>query len=518
MPLKEKINQQDLILYEIVRNPVLFTEFIHNIDKPLREDAFELSYYQKEILLNFNNYVSIEAGRAVGKTVSLVNYIIWALVYNVFSNDYIVYAVPSKVHLDPVWSGLIRLFRSNSFLKHFIPNNAGINSSEFSIRLSNQSQLICRIAGQTGTGANVIGLHTPVFMVDESGYFPWQTWVELQPAVNSFTTGFKLMVSGVPDGRRENSVNYHCDRENSSYSKHRITAFKNPRFSEEDKKRALELYGGEDTEDYIHLVLGEHGKPVFALFDRSTMEIVPYPVYKLSMNGIEMSEDIAQYYNKLALFPALPDRKTKCILGIDLGYTEPTAIVILYLDSYGRLKFHGRIQLTKISYPIQERLIDVLDTKFEPFIIGIDKGGVGMPTVQRLQESLDYVHKNYEKRLIPIDFSSQIILGNDINGEELKSKAKPLSVSILQDYSNNHKIIYSSTDLEMVSELERMTYTKTVTGDIVYRTVTPLGGKKGDDHFTSALLCASLAYYLNNEFTLNNARKRKLVQPSWLMS
>jgi hypothetical protein len=203
-------------------------------------------------------------------------------------------------------------------------------------------------------------------------------------------------------------------------------------------------------------------------------------------------------------------------MGIDLGYTEPTAIIIQYIDPQGRIKFHGKIQLNSVSYTIQERIIDELDTKFEPMIIGIDYGGVGRPVVNNLKERPEYAHKNFTKRMIEVDFSSNVILGIDTNGEEIKEKTKPFATSVLQDYSSNHKIVYSSTDIEMVVELERMTYTKTPSGEIVYRTLTSLGGKKGADHFTSALLCSTLAYYLNSEFILHKQKRKKLFGFSWL--
>jgi hypothetical protein len=516
MAIIEKIyGPEDLALYEILRNPCLCTEFIENFDKQKYEEEFELTWYQKELMGDFNSYVSVVAGRSAGKTVSLVSIIRWILVYNVFPSDYIIYLVPSKVHLEPVWSGLIRTFRSNTFLKHFIQPNAGINSSDFKITLLNQAVLMCRIAGQTGTGVSVIGLHTPFFIVDESGYQPWGSWIELQPTVNTFTSGFRLMVSGVPDGRRENSVCYHCDRENSNYSKHRISSDMNPRLAEADKQRAIEQYGGEDSDDFTHLWKAQHGKPVFALFDRTSFSIGSDPVYKLILNGLQLEDNLNEIVSRITVFPPIPNKSDKVILGVDLGYTEPTAIIILYLENSGRLRFHGRIRLDKVSYPVQKSFIDALDTKYNPIIIGVDAGGVGKPVVMDLLEHQDFMHKNYSKRVVPIDFSTSLVIGIDGNGEEIKSKTKPFATSVLQDYANNHKLVFSHTDLELVTELERMTYTKTPTGDIVYRTVTNKGGKRGEDHFTSALLCAVLAYYLKNDFMTYKSQKKTLASPGW---
>lgn len=63
-----------------------------------------------------------------------------------------------------------------------------------------------------------------------------------------------------------------------------------------------------------------------------------------------------------------------------------------------------------------------------------------------------------------------------------------------------------------------MTYTKTPSGDIVYRTITVKGGKGGEDHMTSALLCGILAYYLQNEFLFSRQPKKKLMVPRWFVN
>jgi hypothetical protein len=515
MALIEKVTQEDLYLYEILKNPVLFIEFVQNFDRLQYEEVFELQLYQKEIIGDFNPYIDMCCARSIGKTLSLTNLIIWLLVFNVFPKEYIIFTVPSKVHLEPVFTNLIRLFRTNSFLKKFMRPIGGINSSDYTIELFNGAKLMCRIAGQSGTGANVIGLHTPFVILDEAGYYPWGTWIELQPTLNTWTRGYRMVVSGVPTGLRENNVLFHVDYENSSYTKHRISAYQNPRFSAEDEKRAIEQYGGTESEDFFHFVHGLHGKPVFALFDRSTFEIKDYPVYKLILNGVDLKDDMHEYVSKLATLPRISEANSGIIMGVDLGYTEPTAIVILVQDTLGRLRFNSRIRLDKVSYPVQEKLIDYLDTKFNPNIVAIDKGSAGIGVIQRLQESAEYAHKRYDKKITSVDFSSWISLGTGSDGQEIKSKAKPYATSILQDYANNHKIIFSYTDIDMIVELERMTYTKTQSGEIVYKTLTVKGGKRGEDHFTSALLCASLAYHLTNEFIISG-KKKKLIGFSWL--
>jgi hypothetical protein len=68
----------------------------------------------------------------------------------------------------------------------------------------------------------------------------------------------------------------------------------------------------------------------------------------------------------------------------------------------------------------------------------------------------------------------------------------------------------------MITELERMTYSKSTSGEISYKTLTVGGGKKGEDHFTSALLCGTLAYYLQNDYFQLRSEKKKLVSVQWV--
>jgi len=525
MAVVERLSEKEQQLIRIFKNPILFGEFLHEIDsneEDLRKEVtdieqnMEFTIYQKELLVDTNPYVSLRASRAVGKTFAIVHMIIWILFNNLYPGEYIIYSVPNKAQLDPVWEMLKMFFRTNSLLKNFVNYRSGINNSEHRIETKAHATLMCRIAGQSGKGENVIGLHTPFFIVDESGYYPWGTWLELQATINYWMSGSKLIVSGVPTGIREENVNYHADKNDDTYSRYRINSYQNPRFDKEAEEDAIRRYGGKNTEEFAHFVLGQHGSPIYAVFDRRLMDIQSYPVYKIALNGITFGENFNDYLQKVQILPAMP-KNNGVIFGVDLGYTEPTAIFIMYLDDNMNFKFHSKIRLVKVPYPIQKRFIDALDTKYNPSLIGMDEGHAGMSVIQDLLKGKQYQKKNYENYLIPIKFNSAIILGVDEDGKEIKSRAKPLSVSLLQEYTNKHRIIYSTTDMDTVTELERMSYTKNpTTGIISYKTMTPTGGHKGEDHFTASLLSGVLAYYLTNESLDFRNKQVKLLGTGWL--
>ena len=85
MAIQEKATQlDDLYLHEIFRNPVLFIEFMYNYDLDENNEPIELTWYQKQFVCDFSSYVSIMAGRASGKTFSLVGLLLWILVNRLF--------------------------------------------------------------------------------------------------------------------------------------------------------------------------------------------------------------------------------------------------------------------------------------------------------------------------------------------------------------------------------------------------------------------------------------------------
>lgn len=914
MAIREKLTDEDLMLYEIVRHPALCREFLENLDN---EDVWdeekdvewwEHTRYQNEFICDFNNYVSICCGRSVGKTVALVSIIFWILINDVFDGEYICYTVPNKVHLDPVWLGLTRMLRINTLLQQYLSPRGGINSSDHTVKLLNEAALDCRIAGTSGTGANVVGMHTPFEIVDEcvvgtqkvagknsnkpissievgdivlswdgenivedrvsstrkikrkqrvleiqfedsyirvgenhriymadgykqaknlsigeniyfykntkrkywnlneinfiksqiqksvsvkeiakilnrtpqaifrkmdslglsirevydnkklseeeyqiilgsflgdgsarieldragyttnhslkqkeyvdwlknklkrlvrteprvyknggwgtlnysfgtlghpqileiaeklyingrktvtreyldklsplglavwwmddgsesgmlsthsfskeeneiivkylkekwgidsyiaedtdknlyfiklrnwhinklrniikkhvpecmkykigegfynselpkleiikrgedkstleehqitnirevntrarylydievennhnyfvngiltknSGFYPWGTWIELQPTLNTWEKGHRRIVSGVPTGVREKNVLYYADQLDEEYTKHRISAHDNPRYTEKDEKDNLIKYGGEDSDDYLHHVLGEHGAPTFAVFDRTLMEIKTYPVFKLKLNGIQLTNE--ELFTRISTIPPVEEAHNYKIMGIDLGYTDPTSIIILLVKNTG-IYFYARIELQKVKYPTQKKLIDFLDERMKRIeVIGIDAGSPGVPVIHDLMEGDAYVHKDYAKRLVPVDFGGQVILGIDSEGEEIKSKLKPFAVSLTQEYSNSHRLIYSSTDTELITELERMTYVRNDRGDIRYKTLTPMGGQRGEDHHTAALLAGIVANYQMMDAELYKKKTTRLASTSW---
>ena len=504
--LIEKLDEFELALYEVMRDPVWCGEFLYSLEG---ETGWEFTDYQRDILWDYNPLVSICAGRAVGKTVCLITKIIWHIVNYFF--DSILYTVPNRAHLDPVFLGVQKRFRTNPFLRFWL-GRFSVNSQQFMIKFLNNFTWICRIAGTSGTGVNVIGLHMPVIIVDESSYYDWKTWIELQQVLNDWQPGHQMIVAGVPDGRREKSVCFTCDN-SESFSKHRISAYQNPRFTKEAEKRAIEQFGGRDSPDFIRQVLGQHGSPTYTLFDREFMSFEDYDSPKVVIRGQQVSQDPQILFKVINRLPMRPAGTEMVCAGIDLGFTDPTALVVLYRKQFF-WRIVCRIELHQITFDKQEAFINALDDLYDFDYIGMDvgSGGQGKALYHNLLNRPEYEKKKFGERIAPVEFGGTVVVGKDEEGRELKERAKQFLATKLVQYINSGNIIFSLRDEDLVSELERVTYTSTPTGQVVYKMVSGEGG----DHNFSALMTFIMVLFNKLDNKTTEKRKLKLFPSRWL--
>lgn len=506
---RQEIRDEDVMLIFIMRNPVLLYEFLDFMDKfeesedVKDNEVFQHFWYQKDILCDFNPYVSVRASRSCGKTVTLRSKIVWLLLNNAYGKESILLTTPNKVHLKPVWSELTKTFRMNVFASKFLKGNRGINSQDFEINLLNHASLVCRIAGVEGGERNAVAIHVPFIAIDEAGLYPWDTYQALQPVLNRHQRGHQLILVGVPTGEKDRNVLWEADVKSEIFSKHRINAFMNPLYTDRDHEDDIRKYGGKDSPDYIHYVLGEHGTSSFSLFSRDEMVISNYPVYKLTINFRTGKETEETAISKIRSFINVEDKVKRVFAGVDLGYTDPTAIYIIK-EVQSKYYIHGRIKLIRVPYPVQRRILEELDRKFNFEWVAVDVGSAGR---QFYQEFLD---EGSSLALIPVNFSQSIVIGTDDEGKDIKQNVKEISVNHLQKLVIDGDIVFSTTDPDTISDLERLSYSRTPAGKITYY----LSGQsryKQDDHFLAALLCFAYGDF-SKQFNQNVGRRTKSIR------
>jgi hypothetical protein len=79
-----------------------------------------------------------------------------------------------------------------------------------------------------------------------------------------------------------------------------------------------------------------------------------------------------------------------------------------------------------------------------------------------------------------------MLVAIDENGMEKKELVKRLAVETLSKWVYEKRFVFSEEDDDLMLELERTKFTRTIMGEPVYRTE--------DDHQMAAMMCAILAY------------------------
>ena len=527
--MKEKValDDGDLAVLELIEDVVVFGEFVRSTDEEIENgDGWAFDNYQKLMLLDESSYISICTGRTTGKTVSLETKII----YNAVSNKYKgasaneeVLVVQNKAQLEPVFLRLTQFFRRHPFLKNFV-DRMSINFSEHLIKFLNGAVLRCRIVGSSAD-SNIIGLHAPCIFVDEAQVFNYVAWNSLGQCLtmwdDSDKTGhFQMWLSGVPNGLREKNILYEADQLDKKWSRHNVSRLLSPRYTKLQQKSDLKQYGGEEGDDYTHLVIGEHGSPAFSVFDRKLMLIENYEVTLSMMNNLTLEQAGGKFYDVLKA-PDLPVNIQPDLIacGIDAGFSnEPTIITILYRQGGSVWRIFLRYELRRIKYPMQAKIINWLDNIYGFNMITLDAGHSGLALGQMLQDLEEFKNKDYQKRLTLVDFQGGVVTGYEEDGKEKKDRVRKFTIQTLQKWSqNDHIIAFSEQDDEMISELERVGFTRDLLGQPKYFVYSPTGGQRGDDHILASLLTWVYGYY--NEYyspkPKGTGRYSDLAQGGW---
>lgn len=517
------MTEEEWALVQVLENPVLFREFINEG----REEWKPMEIYERAWTSSTANYLAMCCGRGVHKTTAMIEMLYyWAINGMYLAGDPgLIVFVPNKAQKDSIFPK-VRSACTQHWLIKRITNQNEINVSEGRIMFLNGFTFIMRIAGSSGTEANVISLHGARIWVDEAQDFPWKAWMSLNNVLKKDIPWHMLWVSGVPNGGRRENVLYECDQLDDAYisfnisKAHMSTWTPEIEYSERKKYHALQ----EDTEDYKHYVLGQHGSPSFSVFDRARFEKDDYEVEKVfitqgmfeSARRIDTDGVMRYHVEDVIQCPQVPSKVgfvTKVGLGYDPGFTEPAAFVILYQDVMtGKWKNLIRFILQKVEYPLQRETLAWLDRVYKFDFIGMDMGGVGKVQYQDLAGELsDYLDYKYTQRILPIEFGSYMTVAYDEDGVEKKDQVKRVAVETTSRWIHEGMFVFSQQDDDLMSELERTKYTRTLTGEPIYKTE--------DDHQFAALMCAIMAYEHNFGTPVTFTRREpnvKLLSAKWL--
>ncbi len=494
----EEILEAEWALVQILSHPVLFREFINIGDKNWQP----LERHERAWTTCVNSFIAMCCGRSVHKTTTMIEMLYFWVINHMFipGDPGLLVMVPNKAQKDLSFFRIRSACLSHWLIKQYANTNA-INITDGKIEFKNGFQFLMRIAGASGSDANVIGIHTMRIWVDEAQEFPWQTWLSLQNCLKQEIPGFQMLVSGVPNGERRENVLYETDQENEKYISFNIAQSDMTWWTPEMEFEKRQEYHAlqEDSEDYKHYVLGQHGVPSFSVFDRNRFIRQEYEslkvvytqqlfekVRRVDFDGIER-----YHIEELVQCPPLPTElawRPRVGLGYDVGFSpDPTVFFVMYEDKMGAWRNLLRVVLQRVEYPIQREVLAWLDRVYQFDFIGIDMGGPGKVQYQDLAGELtDYKAYKFKERLFPVEFGGYITVALAEDGTEKKDQTKRVAVETLSRWVHEGRFEFAKNDNDLMEELERTKFTRTITGDPVYKT--------DNDHQMAAFMCAIMAF------------------------
>lgn len=404
----------------------------------------------------------------------------------------------NQAQIDPVLSRLILRFTNSAFLSGFLRGNINKSKGTFDFPLAGGASLpyriYTRIAGKTGEN-NLVGLHLPRIKIDEAQLFPMSAWTQVGPSLNTWETVTQVFVCGVPTGSRDGNVLYMLDQQDQNFKKYRIPGPLNTRWSLGDHMEAMRKYGGEDSDDFAHLVLGQHGNPVYTLIPYETITIEPFEIYSYRYSGDDIQQQ-RTYKDRLGL-PKIEEKYTeRVVLSIDTGYTDPTIIHVMGQDRAGIWRTLIRYRLTRIPFPEQANIIDWIATNYNADHICLDlgAGGSGIAVLQDLMSDRFSNHKKYRKMVSGARFNDVLITGQDPSGNDLKMQAKASAAQLLARMIEDKSLRFSELDMEGISQLSRVASHRLASGESRYFVMSDRGaGEAKDDHIFASYIVFMIA-------------------------
>jgi hypothetical protein len=529
----EEIEEAEWGLVQIIAHPVLFREFINESD----ENWSQLENHERAWSTCTSSYFGMCCGRGVRKTTAMIELLYWWMINNMFvpGDPGLFVVVPNKAQKDVIFYRIRSACEKHWLIKHFVSPNS-INQNEGRIDFVNGFQFILRIAGSAGSESNVISVHTYRIWVDEAQDFPWRTWLSLQNVLKREIPGYQLIVSGVPNGERRENVLFECDQVDDKYVSFNIPqtmmSWWNPEVEFQRRKEYHAVQ--EDSEDYKHYVLGQHGMPTYSVFDRIRFLQEDFEIPKIVVTQ-RMFDSYAEnvwdekaeqtkrvYHPEMVLTPCPPlplENGVKPLVGLgyDVGYSpDPAVFFIMYQTTNGTWRNLARFVLQRVEYGIQREAFVYLDRIYQFDFLGIDMGGPGKVQYQDLAgETSDYEPQyHYSERIYPVEFGGwMVVAARNDKGEiiEKKDQTKRVAVETVSRWVHEKRFVFAKMDTDLMEELERTKFTRTITGEPVYKTE--------DDHQMAAMMCAIMAYEHRFGKPLMFARsefKPRLLPAGWL--
>lgn len=422
-----------------------------------------------------------EDGRGVGKSINL-QCIIWDDILT--SSDEVLVATPGEAALQPIIDNFKFQMEMNPVIANAIKHAKNI--PYYTVFTKAGGIIHFRPAGPNGLAFR--GLHVKRMRIDEAAYMPNAAMSALN---GCFEIGEKrnLCVWSTPNGDRSRKYYNMCL--DPAFEKYHWPSTINPYWTQEQWDEKVIFYGGDNTPEFQHEVLGEHGSPTFGVFNMDLyadcLEEIPEYLYQ-SVSGQDL-----QHKDQIPDMLKFEPDGGKYIIGCDLGYASDPAEIVIHRLVGDTMRRVYRLHCENVKYPILTRILLYLIKHSDAVMTGIDEGGNGMYVGQELGIEAPL----WWDRIVMIPFGGSSIIGYDQEAQQdIRTPNKKFMTQLITaainrgewqipgKWNGREKI---SIDTIMENQYTQHQYAFSSSGAVVY--------SKGNDHIIDADRCGFYALW-----------------------
>lgn len=425
-----------------------------------------------------DGYQIDQCARSVGKSLSIkVRGFAFPFL---FPGQEMVITAPELVHLEPI-VGLVenQIYNTRLSSEMMMKGKSAVTHRPFQMNFANDARLIGRIPQRDGKG--VKGIHPIWLELDEAQDYPHQGWTELTETLKRGFEGAVWRAHGVTRGLRDDFFEYTQDKPDNHWTIHRYPAMFRPNWTDEERQEKIKQYGSSDDPDYRRNVLGLHGdatNPLFVLTrlmrcvdddpltDYNVDEYTKYQIKDESLG--HAGGDIAamlDYPSRHLKYLGADPKKQKAIywVGMDVGYTvDPTEILVWVEyrhkpnDEFTTMRLLTRVALTRIGHTDQIKAILHTIDFYKPKVWAMDRGGLGQPLTQEIQEWYQAASEGDPGGIVP-GWAKQYNLKDSLS----RLKGYNFSEKIIVDFDP----LYELEDTDEVTDAAQRRNTKEYASD-----------------------------------------------------
>jgi hypothetical protein len=492
----------------VLRHPVAFREYW--TPKVSRRRFWHRYTFSPIVLAKDQGDTALYCGRAVGKSFAAFEPEIVRKALARPGEETLVTSF-RRVHTSDRMERAIDYFELIPFLKLY--QRRILRSPVFHIELHNDHNIYGIAVGDDNEARTAQGKHASTILFEETQQYPLRAFLKLDGAKDP--RGCTTIMVGVPDGRLDTPFR-KADENYTGFEGRRIhlSRRQDPYFDRKTLRTSAEVFGGEDSDLFKQEVDAEWGHPAWSAWDLETIyrcfepKLLPRVVVEVS--GKQYRERGLTPEVVCAELPGRVYRHARVRIAMDVGYSEPSAILVLE-EWQERHWLSARVMLVnRMEHDDQAAILSAIGALYEADEIGIDTSeGEGRAIAATLDLDPRWgPHAGRPSRIVRYVAHEHRVVEYDDAGDEVKEPARDIGTRTLRSLFS-HRDLALPNDEDIPSEFNQEKETRTADGK--RRIITPK-----DVHVSDSFRVFALMHFLAHPPQPPSAQAESaFVLPEW---